>query len=138
MLTRLGYKVETCTSGADALAVFRSRPGEFDLVISDQTMPRMTGDQLAREMLAVRPDLPFVLCTGYSDVISADEAARHGHPCGAHQTLRSPKNWPTPSTRSFKKDPNHSAVHLRRHPPAIFVEQGFRPENPPLYEDKRR
>ncbi|NIA05981.1 MAG: PAS domain S-box protein, partial [Proteobacteria bacterium] len=66
ILTYLGYRVTATTSSPEALALFRSQPDAFDLVITDQTMPEMTGVQLAGELLGVRPDLPIILCTGYS------------------------------------------------------------------------
>lgn len=69
MLEYLGYTVETRTSSVDALALFSRNPGRFDLVVTDMTMPNMTGDKLSAEMLRMRPDLPIVICTGYSDII---------------------------------------------------------------------
>jgi PAS domain S-box-containing protein len=72
---RLGYKVETHSSSTAALEVFRVDPKRFDIVITDQTMPKMTGSQLAKEFMAIRPDIPIILCTGFSDVIS-EEAAK--------------------------------------------------------------
>lgn len=72
MLTRLGYRVTARTSSAEALKVFRQNPDEFDLVITDMTMPTMTGDVLARKLLAVRPDIPIIACTGYSEKISPE------------------------------------------------------------------
>jgi len=72
MLHRLGYAVTTKTGGGDALATFRADPDRFDLVMTDQTMPGLTGSELARAILAIRPDLPIILCTGYSHLI--DEA----------------------------------------------------------------
>jgi len=72
MLTRLGYRVTARTSSAEALEVFRQNPDEFDLVITDMTMPTMTGDVLARKLLAVRPDIPIIACTGYSEKISPE------------------------------------------------------------------
>jgi len=72
MLTRLGYRVTARTSSAEALEVFRQNPDEFDLVITDMTMPTMTGDVLARKLLAIRPDIPIIACTGYSEKISPE------------------------------------------------------------------
>jgi signal transduction histidine kinase/BarA-like signal transduction histidine kinase len=74
LLAHLGYQVTTRTSGMDALEVFRSQPDTFDLVITDLTMPQMTGIELARELLRLRFDLPIILCTGFSEAISADKA----------------------------------------------------------------
>jgi CheY-like chemotaxis protein len=64
MLERLGYRVTTGTDGLDALNIFRAQPGEFDLVITDQTMPNLTGSELSRELMLIRPDIPVILCTG--------------------------------------------------------------------------
>ena len=75
MLTALGYRATTQTSPIEALELFKSDPGRFDLVITDMTMPQMTGDLLAIEMKKIRPDIPVILCTGYSKRIS-DEIAR--------------------------------------------------------------
>ena len=66
ILQRFGYHVTTQTSSLDALAVFQSEPHNFDLVITDMTMPGLTGDKLAQSLLEIRPDLPVILCTGYS------------------------------------------------------------------------
>jgi len=64
MLEKLGYEVVAGTSSRDALEVFRAQPERFDLVITDLTMPYMTGDQLASEIFRIRPDIPLILCTG--------------------------------------------------------------------------
>lgn len=72
MLTSIGFEVVTRTSSIEALEAFRHRADDYDLVITDQTMPNMTGMELAREMLALRPDLPIILCTGFSDAVSYD------------------------------------------------------------------
>jgi PAS domain S-box-containing protein len=74
MLTHLGYQVEGMTSSAAALEVFRAAPQRFDLVITDQTMPNMTGETLIRELRRLRPELPVILCTGFSHVINATQA----------------------------------------------------------------
>jgi PAS domain S-box-containing protein len=67
MLERLGYQVTTRMSSPDALAAFKANPGNFDLVISDRGMPNMTGDQLARELILIRPEIPVIICTGFCD-----------------------------------------------------------------------
>ncbi len=77
-LERLGYKVESTTSPIEALNLFRSQPEKFDLVITDLTMPKMTGDQLVKEILNIRPDLPIILCTGFSEKIDEKKAKEIG------------------------------------------------------------
>jgi PAS domain S-box-containing protein len=67
MLERLGYQVTVRTSSPDALAAFRANPSNFDLVISDRGMPNMTGEQLSMELISIRPNIPVILCTGFSD-----------------------------------------------------------------------
>jgi CheY-like chemotaxis protein len=66
MLEKLGYQVTVRTSSPDALAAFKANPGNFDLVISDRGMPNMTGDQLAGELISIRPGISIILCTGFS------------------------------------------------------------------------
>ena len=70
LLESLGYKVTSQTDGVKALDVFRSSPGEFDLVITDYTMPNLNGLDLAREVLRIQPDMPIMLCTGFSEKIT--------------------------------------------------------------------
>jgi|GEM_PF-1226001 len=77
-LTHLGYQVVMCTSSAEALEVFQKAPRQFDLVITDQTMPQMTGEGLARALRRLRPDLPIILCTGFSHVMTPERAQRLG------------------------------------------------------------
>jgi CheY-like chemotaxis protein len=74
MLERLGYQVTCRSSSTDALEAFRSKPDAFDLVITDMTMPNMTGDQLARKILLIRPDIPVVISTGFSDRINKEKS----------------------------------------------------------------
>lgn len=71
LLQRLGYWVETRASSIDAIEAFRSNSRKYDLVISDMTMPKLTGDEMARQMKAIRPDIPIILCSGFSDRIHA-------------------------------------------------------------------
>ena len=75
MLERLGYQVVTASDGLEAFQRFLAEPNRFDLVITDQTMPDMTGEMLAREMLNVRSDLPIILCSGHGP--SADRELSH-------------------------------------------------------------
>lgn len=67
LLGRLGYLITSYTDSIEALEAFRSTPYQFDLVITDMAMPGMTGEQLSVEMLRIRPDLPILLCTGFSE-----------------------------------------------------------------------
>jgi len=70
LLERLGYRVETRASAIDALEAFRSDPQKYDLIISDMTMPKMTGDELASQMRSIRPDIPIILCSGFSEPLN--------------------------------------------------------------------
>jgi signal transduction histidine kinase/CheY-like chemotaxis protein len=78
LLGRLGYEVVTCANGEDALSLFRSDPDRFDIVITDMTMPGMTGDRMAVEMMRLRPDLPVIVCTGFNERISTERAQAIG------------------------------------------------------------
>jgi len=78
MLTRLGYSVTAKQNSLDALTLFYEDPRAFDMIITDQTMPDLTGSNLAKKVLRIRPDIPIILCTGFSDLISADEAREMG------------------------------------------------------------
>jgi len=77
-LEKLGYRVETRMNPVEALELFRADPHRFDLVITDMAMPRMTGDRLVKEMLKIRPDLPTILCTGFSEKIDEIKAKEIG------------------------------------------------------------
>ncbi len=78
MLERLGYKVTTVTDSEEALKLFSAKSSEFDLVMTDQTMPGMTGEDLGKEFMRLRPDIPVILCTGYSDLVSSEKAMAMG------------------------------------------------------------
>ena len=78
MLERLGYRVTSRTSSVEALEAFRANPGNFDLVITDMSMPNMTGDELAEKLIAIRPDVPVVICTGFSEKINREKAEAMG------------------------------------------------------------
>ena len=78
ILERLGYKVTVRTSSLEALATFQKQPNGFDAVITDQTMPSMTGMELAKQMLQIRPDIPIILCTGHSTLINEEAAKEQG------------------------------------------------------------
>ena len=77
-LERLGFRCDGMSSAAAALTAFRSQPDRWRLVITDHMMPGMTGAAMAREMLAIRPDLPIILCTGFGDTITPDSARAAG------------------------------------------------------------
>ena len=87
ILARLGYEVAVRTSSIEALELFRSKPNEFDLVITDMTMPNMTGDNLGVELMKIRPDIPVILCTGYSRKISDETAAGIGLKAFVHKPI---------------------------------------------------
>jgi PAS domain S-box-containing protein len=78
ILTGLGYRVTVCADGEQALLAFRDQPAGFDLILTDMTMPKLNGNELAREILRVRPGLPIILCTGFSDLIDAKKAKELG------------------------------------------------------------
>ena len=78
MLENLGYKVTARTSSIEALEAFRDNPEGFDLVITDMTMPNMTGKDLAKELMSMRHDIPIILCTGYSEQIDEYKAKEMG------------------------------------------------------------
>ena len=78
VLAELGYEVTSRMNGKEALALFSADPSRFDLVITDQTMPEMTGVDLAKEILALRADMPIIMCTGFSYVVDADKAKAAG------------------------------------------------------------
>ena len=78
VLTRLGYQVTACTSSVEALQHFQNDPAGFDLVITDMTMPHLTGKELATALLKIKPALPIILCTGFSETITEETAKRIG------------------------------------------------------------
>jgi len=78
MLIHLGYKMTCATSGQQALEVFHLQPENFDLVITDMTMPHMTGAELSQEILNIRPDIPIIMCSGFSELITKDKAKAIG------------------------------------------------------------
>jgi PAS domain S-box-containing protein len=77
-LERLGYKVIPRTNPSEALKYFQTHPDQIDLLITDMAMPKMTGDRLAQEILKIRPDMPIILCTGYSERMSDERAQEIG------------------------------------------------------------
>ena len=78
LLERLGYDVTTRTDSHESLEAFRAQPAAFDLVITDQSMPGMTGIELAEKLMHIRPDIPIILCTGFSEVVDGKEAKAMG------------------------------------------------------------
>jgi len=78
LLSYSGYEVTTKLDGQSALDLYSSKPNEFDLVVTDQTMPRLTGVEMAREFLKLRPDQLIVLCTGFSELVNESSALSMG------------------------------------------------------------
>ncbi|MBT3178679.1 MAG: PAS domain S-box protein [Desulfobacula sp.] len=78
MLERLGYQVTSCSSSLEALDAFRSGPDKFDLIITDMAMPNMPGNKLSAELIKIRPGIPIMLCTGFSEIMSEEKAASLG------------------------------------------------------------
>jgi PAS domain S-box-containing protein len=78
MLERLGYQVVSRTSSVEALEAFRENPDKFDMVITDMAMPNMSGEKLASELIKISPDIPILLCTGFSERMPEERAATLG------------------------------------------------------------
>ena len=78
MLERLGYQVTSFSSSTEALKVFSEKPGDFDVVITDLTMPNITGDKLSAEIIKIRPDIPIIMATGFSEKIGERDLERLG------------------------------------------------------------
>jgi signal transduction histidine kinase/CheY-like chemotaxis protein len=78
MLRRFGYHVEAQNSAQEALALFQVKPDRFDLVITDMTMPQMTGVQLSAKLLEIRPDIPIIICTGHNPLVDEEKATAMG------------------------------------------------------------
>ncbi|MBF0204537.1 MAG: response regulator, partial [Desulfamplus sp.] len=78
MLELLGYNITSYSSSIKALESFRANPDKFDIVITDMAMPHMSGDKLATELLKIRPDIPILLCTGFSELMSEKKALSMG------------------------------------------------------------
>jgi len=78
ILERPGYKVSATTKSLDALEKVRTAPGRFDLIITDQTMPNLTGAELAQKILKIKDNMPIILCTGYSSAVSEKDALAIG------------------------------------------------------------
>ena len=78
MLGRLGYEVVATSDSSQALGVFSAWPDRFHCVVTDYTMPKATGVSLAKEIMKIRPNMPIILCTGYTEMISREEARALG------------------------------------------------------------
>ena len=77
-LTRLGYTITTQTSSSKALDLFMKTPNQFDLVITDLSMPQMSGEQVAHKLLSIRPDIPIILCTGLNQAFADEQVKEIG------------------------------------------------------------
>lgn len=78
VLGSLGYKVTAVTSSVEAFRILKAEPENFDLVITDMTMPHMTGQELAKEIFRIKPEMPIILCTGFSELITKEKARKIG------------------------------------------------------------
>jgi CheY-like chemotaxis protein len=75
ILEKLGYKVTAITSSIEALEAFQPDPESIDVIITDMTMPNMTGDKLARQIRKIRSDIPIIMCTGFSEKVNGVQAS---------------------------------------------------------------
>lgn len=87
MLESLGYRVETRVSSIEALELFKADPARFNLVITDITMPNMTGEELAKELLSIRADIPVIICTGFSNDMDEKKARDMGCRAFLHKPI---------------------------------------------------
>ena len=78
ILEKQGYKITTFKDGLSALQAFTNAPDLFNLIITDMTMPKMTGDELSARILKIRKDMPIVICTGFCDTFTEDMAQKMG------------------------------------------------------------
>lgn len=78
ILLDLGYQTTAVMSSIQALYEFQQKPDQFDIVITDYTMPNMSGIELTKEILSIRPDIPIILCTGYDESIKKETAVDSG------------------------------------------------------------
>lgn len=92
MLEHLGYRVTSMRSSIEALECFQKQPQEFDLVITDQTMPKLTGSDLAASLLNIRRDIPIILCSGYAAPIDEERMKDIGIKALVQKPLYS-RNW---------------------------------------------
>ncbi len=87
ILEHLGYSITTRTSSIEALELFQAKPNDFDLIVTDMTMPNLTGDKLAIELMKIREDIPVILCTGYSKKMSDETASEIGIKAFAYKPM---------------------------------------------------
>ena len=78
VLTTLGYAVSIYKSPEEALEYFQHHSDKFDMIITDMTMPKITGDKLAKRVHAIRPDIPIIMCTGFSEIMSKERSKELG------------------------------------------------------------
>lgn len=78
MLEDMGYLVVVFTSGPEALQAFKANPDQFNVMVTDQTMPGMTGELLARQVMSIRPGFPVILCSGFSYTMNKEKAFAMG------------------------------------------------------------
>ena len=93
ILERLGYQVASRTSSYEAIEAFRATPDKYDIVITDFTMPNMTGIALSKEMLKIRPDIPIIFCTGYSNTATEEQVAREERQHRFDRTVAAPADF---------------------------------------------
>ncbi|MBN2341840.1 MAG: response regulator [Deltaproteobacteria bacterium] len=87
MMSQLGYKISTAEGGYEALELFKQAPDRFSLVITDYSMPRITGTELAEALRKIRPDVPVIIVSGYGDAISQEELSAGGVNAFLHKPL---------------------------------------------------
>ena len=87
LLGSLGFEVELARDGEEGLAMYKEQLGKYDLVITDQTMPKMNGDRLVRAIFDINPEQPIILCTGYSDVVDKEKVLAMGVKCFLNKPL---------------------------------------------------
>jgi len=87
LLGSLGFEVELARDGEEGLAMYQESPGRYDLIITDQTMPKMNGDRLVRAIFDINPEQPIILCTGYSDVVDKEKVLSMGVKCFLNKPL---------------------------------------------------
>jgi CheY-like chemotaxis protein len=111
LLESLGYEAVVHTTSHDALAAFRSEPHRYDVVITDQTMAQMTGEDLVHALRQMRPDIPILLCTGFSHIMDAEKA----HALGLEAFLIKPVDEHELATRLQQVVSRHPARQVTVH-----------------------